>query len=145
MEHLFRELRRDSVDAGQPVPRQDAEAYYKLAAKRAELATARAAQAHTKEVLQEIDALDPDHGGWLAWLGQIRRAVLVSKAAGGDLWVRLRTRAVLWSALFAVLGLAGICIAVRYGQELRGWAQSFGWAVAALGAAAAVLAPLRQV
>jgi hypothetical protein len=81
VEHLFRELRAEparGAPSGSAAPAEGPDA---LARARAELATA--AQSRTKKILDEVDALDPDRGGWLAWLGQIRRAARASPSSGG--------------------------------------------------------------
>jgi WD40 repeat protein/ABC-type dipeptide/oligopeptide/nickel transport system ATPase component len=141
-EHLFRELRRTPV-AGQhpdflPSPAT-------LAHVRAELATEQASQAHLAAVLEEVDELDPERGGWIVWLGQVRRALLVFRHAGADLREQLRRRAVIVSLLCTLVVVTGVVGSVVLSDRLFGWLQSLGWVTAAIAAVGAVIAPLRLI
>jgi WD40 repeat protein len=139
IEHLFRELRQDAAPAAQPPDARE-----RTIQLEADLAAAKARQSRSERLLREVDALDPDRG-WFGRLGQIRRAWLVSRAAGADIRAQLRTRAFWWILFFAVLAVAGVLVAQVFGAQLRGLAEALGWATAAIGAAGAVTTPIRQV
>ena len=110
----------------------------------AELARERSVQAKLNQQLEEIDKLDPERN-WFGSLGQIRRAVIVSRAAGGDIVRQLRTRTIWWSALFAIIAAIGIAVGVLVGGQLSGLATSLSWVVAAVGVIAALATPIKQV
>jgi hypothetical protein len=139
VEHLFRELRHDAAPAAQPP-----EARERTIQLEADLAAAEARQSRSEKLLREVDALDPDRG-WFGWLGQIRRAWLVSRATDTDIRAQLRTRAFWWILFFAVLAVAGVVVAQVFGAQLRGRVQALGWTTAAVGAAGALTARIRQM
>jgi WD40 repeat protein len=138
IEHLFREIRpHRAADRAAP------DAAATIEGLEAELAGRKADHARLEAELKEIDELDPQRG-WFGWLGQIRRAALVSRAAGTDAFNQVRRRSIGWSTLFAALAVAAVVVGVRFGDQLREWA-ALPWLVTAAGAVAALVAPVKQV